>query len=80
MALCGNSRGIWRSLSKVSVTIHPNRLVLEQWTKRWITISSSKLLKYYVCEIKKAFYYSTCKILCWKNRNLESIVVIRGKV
>ena len=43
MALCGNDRGIWRFLFKYSSTVHHNRLVLKQWTKRWMTVLSSKL-------------------------------------
>ena len=43
MALCSDNRGIWRFILKYSITVHQNRLVLEQWTKRWMTISSSKL-------------------------------------
>ena len=43
MALCGDNGGIWRFIFKYSITVHHNRLVLEQWTKRWMTVSSSKL-------------------------------------
>ena len=43
MALCGDNGGIWRFILKYSITVHHNRLVLEQWTKRWMTVSSSKL-------------------------------------
>ena len=45
MALGGDNRGIWRFLLKYSIIVHYNRLVLEQWTKRWMTVSSSKLQK-----------------------------------
>ena len=43
MALCGDNGGIWRFILKYSITVHHNHLVLEQWTKRWMTVSSSKL-------------------------------------
>ena len=43
MAVCGDKGGIWRFILKYSITVHHNRLVLEQWTKRWMTVSSSKL-------------------------------------
>ena len=43
MALSGDNGGIWRFILKYSITAHHNHLVLEQWTKRWMTVSSSKL-------------------------------------
>ena len=43
MALSGDNGGIWRFILKYSVTVHHNHFVLEQWTKRWTTVSSSKL-------------------------------------
>ena len=42
IALCGDNRGIWRFLLKYLITVHHNRLVFEQWTKRSMTISSSE--------------------------------------
>ena len=43
MALCGDNGGKWRFHLKHSITVHHNLLVLEQWTKTWITVSPSKL-------------------------------------
>ena len=43
MAFCGDNGGIWRFMLKYSITLHHNRLVLQQWSKRWMTVSSSKL-------------------------------------
>ena len=43
ITLCGDNRGIGRFFLKYSITVHHNRLVLEQWTKRWMSLSSSKL-------------------------------------
>ena len=45
MAPCGHNGGIWRFILKYSIIVHHNRLVLEQWTKRWMTVSPSKLQK-----------------------------------
>ena len=87
MAICGGNGGIWRFILKNSITVHHNHLVLEQWTKRWMTVSSSKLQNEQsgvsCLQNKKSFwlrYRVLCKILHWKHRNLESIVVIRGRV
>ena len=43
MALCDGNGGIWKFLLKYSIAVHHKHLVLEQWTKRWMTVSSSKL-------------------------------------
>ena len=43
MAYCGDNRGIWKFFLKYSITEHHNHLVLEQWTKRLMAASSSKL-------------------------------------
>ena len=73
MALCGDNRGILKFLLKYSIIVLYNRLVLEQWTKRWMTVSSSKLQKEQgeVLSLwnKKSFwlrYRVLCKILYWK--------------
>ena len=43
----------------MKITVHHNRLVLEQWAKRWIPPHllnyKMKTAKYYVWETKKAF-------------------------
>ena len=87
MALSGDNGGIWRFILKYSITVHYNHLVLEQWTTRWMTILSFKLQNEQsgvLClQNEKSFwlrYRVLCKILYWKHRNLEAIVVIRGKV
>ena len=87
MTLCGDNGGISRFILKYSITIHHNRLVLQQWTKRWMTVSSSKLQNEQTGALclrnKKNFwlrYRVLCKFLYWKHRNLESVVVIRGRV
>ena len=87
MAFCGDNGGIWRFMLKYSITLHHNRLVLQQWSKRWMTVSSSKLQNQQSEVLclwnKKSFwlrYRVFCKILYWKHRNLESVVVIRGRV
>ena len=63
MVLCGDNGGIWRFLLKYFVTVHHNRLVLQELTKRWMTVSSSKLQneqsEVFFCEIKKAFDQGT---------------------
>ena len=43
MAHCGDSRGIRKFFLKYWITEHHNHLVLEQWTNRLMTASSSKL-------------------------------------
>ena len=43
MALCGDNWGIWGFILKYSITVHHNCLDVEQWTKRWMTVSSSEL-------------------------------------
>ena len=43
MALCGDEKGIWRFLLMYAIAVHYNGLVLERWTKKWMTVSSSKL-------------------------------------
>ena len=43
MALCGDNGGIRRFILKYSITVHHNCLVLEQWTKKWMSVSSTKL-------------------------------------
>ena len=70
MPLCGDNEGILRFLLKYSIAVHHNRLVLEQWIKRWITVSSSKFQNQQsdvLClQNKKAFklwYRVLCKIL-----------------
>ena len=87
MALCDDNGGIWKFILKYSVTVHYNRLVLEQWTKRWMTISSSKLQneqsEVLCLRNRKSFwlrYRVSCKKFYWKHCNLESIVVIWGRV
>ena len=75
------------TLFKYSINVHHNRLVLEQWTKRWMTVSSSKLQNQESIVLclpnKKSFwlrYRVLYKPLYWKHCYLESIVVIRGRV
>ena len=87
MELCGDNGGIWRFILKYSATAHHNRLVLEQWTKRWMTILSSKLQNEQsevLCFWNKKSIWLTCRVLgkylYWKHHNLESIVVIRGRI
>ena len=87
MAPCGDNGGIWRFILKHSISVHPNGLILEKWTKSWMTVSSSKLQNQQsevLClRNKKSFllrYRVLCKHLYWKHRNLESIVVIHGRV
>ena len=62
-ALCGDNEGIWRSVLKYLITVQHNRLVLEQWTKRWMTVSSSKLQN------------EQSEVLCLRNKksNMENI-------
>ena len=60
MAPCGDNGGIWRFILKHSISVHTNPLILEKWTKSWMTVHllnyKISKVKYYVCEIKKAFY------------------------
>ena len=87
MALCGDNRGPWRFFFKVLNYCTSYHLVLEQWTKKWMNVSSSKLQnkqsEVLSLQNKKGFwlwYRVLCKILYWKHHNLESIVVISGRV
>ena len=52
------NREIWRFLSKYSITVQNNRLVLKQWTKRSFHLLNFKMnkVKYDVCEIKRSFW------------------------
>ena len=52
------NREIWRFLSKYSITVQNNRLVLKQWTKRSFHLLNYKMnkMKYNVCEIKRNFW------------------------
>ena len=63
MAPCGDNGGIWRFILKHSISVHTNPLILEKWTKSWMTVHllnyKISKVKYYVCEIKKAFYWGT---------------------
>ena len=49
---------MWRFFLKYSVTLHHNALVLEEWTKKWMAISSSKLQN------------EQRKVLCLRNKNV----------
>ena len=82
MTLYDNT-GTRRFLLKHSITVHHNRLGLELWTKRWITVSSSKLqneqTEVLCLRYKKSSplrYRVLCNILYWKYLHVESIVVI----
>ena len=52
----------------LSCMAHHNRLVSEQWTKIWVTVSSSKLQKEH-SEVLR--YRVLCITLYWKHRNLR---------
>ena len=43
IAFSADNRRIWRFLLRYSITVGNNRLGLEQWTKRWMTVLSSKI-------------------------------------
>ena len=57
-----------RSGLKCSSMAHHNRLVSEQWTKIWVTVSSSKLQKEHSEMLR---YRVLCITLYWKHRNLR---------
>ena len=72
VALCTDNRKIWRFILEYSITVHHKRLVLEQWTKRWMAVHLLNYkVKYYVCKIK-AFDKSTEYYLNFYTENIAT--------